>query len=406
MQSIIGLRGLVTFSFLNTRYVLLSRLGNAPRTSLSSSGEDTYGASGPNNPHQPSLDIYDLSKFKPNSTQYETNFVRRYLLPNVKPTARVQLVRVFSEISTPSIIGSSSFRGAFSDLKDEGYNQECNWIGTGAPAPFTLASHSRVFVVRIVLAQERRHPFTGQWGWQGVPTQEYALLIPMASFFPDRDPNMDSSQWTLNRYVPLGAPPSLLVKTIAWRDWGPRGSRLIPLESPTDFFDVDRSFYPYGARCAFPVRIAKDLSLFRVRVININQLAVRRFVQSRAGRGITVRNGTHSSVQAVVAPTIISKSTSLFERDVMTSLPYLETCTSEGVHMDCDCFMLSEDNLFTVKVRPSRYLVRRWGALIWLSCFLQRPSNHNIPYKFTHFNFPCKFAHWQVAVREGGCVVL
>lgn len=353
-QSIVGLRGLVTFSFLNARYVLLSRLGNVSRSS-SSLDEQPLGHSGPNVPHQPSLDIYDLSKYKPNSTQHETSFVRRYLLPNVKPTARVQMVRVFSEISTPSDIGCSTFRGALGDLKDEGYDDECNWIGTGAPAPFTLASHSRLFVVRIVLEQERQHPFAGQWGWQGVPTQEYALLIPLATFFPGRDPNVDSSQWTLNRYVPLGAPPSLLVKTIAWRDWGPRGSRLIPLESPTDFFDVDRSLYPYGPRCAFPIRIASDVSLFRVRVINTNQLAVRRFVQSRAGRSLTVTNGSHSSVRAIMEPSTVFQATSLFERDVMTSLPYIETCTSEGIHMDCDCFMLTEDNLFTVKAEQSQY---------------------------------------------------
>ncbi len=108
-----------------------------------------------------------FSKYKPNSTQHETSFVRRYLLPNVKPTARVQMVRVFSEISTPSNIGSSTFRGAFGDLKDEGYDDECNWIGTGAPAPFTLASHSRLFVVRIVLEQERATPLRGPVGVAG-----------------------------------------------------------------------------------------------------------------------------------------------------------------------------------------------------------------------------------------------
>lgn len=54
-------------------------------------------------------------------------------------------------------------------------------------------------------------------------------------------------------------------------------------------------------------------------------------------------------------PSTVFQATSLFERDVMTSLPYIETCTSEGIHMDCDCFMLTEDNLFTVKAEQSQY---------------------------------------------------
>ena len=111
--------------------------------------------------------------------------------------------------------------------------------------------------------------------------------------------------------------------------------------------------WPYAQlerSCAFPIRVANDVSLFRLRVLNVNQFAVRRFVKSRAGRELQVKNGSHSLVRAVTKPSTISKIASHFDRDVTTRLPYLETRTSENVSMDCDCFMLTEDNLFTVKV--------------------------------------------------------
>lgn len=360
LQNIVGLRGLLTFSFLSDRYVLLTRRGNVKQSVQSPSDEqiNPFGSTGVGMPHQPSLDVYDLSKCKPGSTLHESSFVRRYLLPNVKPAACVEMVRVFSELSTPlpAEPPTPSHKGGRKEKwKSELLStNENTWIGTGAPAPFTIAPYSRVFVVRIVLSLRRRG--AGQighhWSWQA-PTQEYVLLIPLSTLLP----SADMSEWMLESYVPLGAPPSLLVKTIAWREWGPRGTRLLPLEHPQNFFDIDRSFYPYGPRVAIPLRSSRlgDSGKFRIRMININQFAVRHFVHSRKGKSPEMINGTHSVVRAVVDSLTIPWDVSHFERDVTTCLPYLETVTGEDVAYDCDCFMLTEDSLFTVKVRNDFY---------------------------------------------------
>jgi hypothetical protein len=359
--------------------------------------------------HHPSLDIIDLEQFR-GSRQYDDSACfRRLQLPTVKGGARVQMARIFSEMSssappelsipsaTSGLTGFGPYTGAASgepqkDNVGEEFTKRAavapnhcdSATGTredvplsptstnvrdraplgftsGASAPFSLSPKNRVFVVRLVLAKRQRrsvfHNLVGE-DLQS-PTQEYAFFIPYSTL--ERAMNDSSAR-----------AKSSCGGTVPWNEWGPDGCRLFHLNSPSDFFDSDRSFYPYGPRCALPLRtdeVEAPMDLdplglapapsprFRLRVIDVNQLSVRRFVHSRRMQGRrdakTLSNGGHSTTQAVESdtPTMVSRMTSFFEEDVVTRLPYLETRTGEGVTFDCDTAMLTEDSLITVKVR-------------------------------------------------------
>ena len=350
---------------------------------------------------QPSLDIFDLEMLGDDEQLDETSYCRRFFLPSVKAGARVQMARLFSEISstpTPNVpltaqpfdffdsprgvkacsqklfdAGVPQSKDVHSTLRtrDEARNNDdvplptvrsCAppGLGTVELSPFTLSPMNRVFVIRLVLSKRHRrsvfHNLVGE-DLQS-PTQEYAFFVPFSTLARGLD-------------TPTKSPCE---RVVPWDAWGPQGSRLFQLNSSSDFFDMDRSFYPYGPRCVLPLRTEDEMrdnaleldatptpsSRFRLRVIDVNQLAVRRFMHTRRMQGRRnvnmVSNGSHSTVQAVDrdAPTVVSRMTSFFDEDVVTKLPYLETRTGEGVTFDCDTAMLTEDSLITVKVRAHR----------------------------------------------------
>lgn len=188
--------------------------------------------------------------------------------------------------------------------------------------PFSVSSEDRVFLVTLSVVVR--------------PPEQLFLrhIVPASTFLRA-----------------LGAlAPGQVRREFAWNEWGPHGSRLMPV---SEAFTTSETCFVYGTMVAFTeddfsFRVGKSGRFVVLR--DFNERAIRRRAEGRAGGGNQGMGIDDWNLDwRVVADATVFERCNVFKEEVTTALPYVERTfvpsQEETGGIRWDVMMLTEDAL-------------------------------------------------------------